>query len=105
MFEISDVMIDKEELASVLKIRVTVEEKDEEWKENISVLKMENSVSKPLVSTVVEKVSKNLSLQGFACSDCPEIRYILSPLSDCKDSKYRKQEDVIQFSLMERIRS
>ena len=100
MFEISDVMIDKEELAFVLKIKVTVEEKDEDLQENISVSKMENSVSKSLASTVVEKVSKILLYQGFACSECPEVRYILSPLSDCKDSITLRQEDEIQFSLM-----
>ena len=37
------------------------------------------------INTVIEKVSKILSLQGFACPLCPNSKYILLPLSECKD--------------------
>ena len=39
-----------------------------------------------MVETIVEKVEKLLSLQGFACTLCPKIQYLLLPLSECKDT-------------------
>ena len=33
-----------------------------------------------------KKVAKLLDTQGISCCHCPRTRYILSPLSDCKDS-------------------
>ena len=35
---------------------------------------------------MVKKVAKLLDTQGISCCHCPRTRYILSPLSDCKDS-------------------
>ena len=88
MFEISDVLIDKQELAMALNIDIKVpdnEEKEKEFPNNITVSKHLNSVSKSTIEIVVEKVSKILSLQGFACPLCPKIQYLLLPLSECKD--------------------
>lgn len=88
MFEISDVLIDKQELAMALNIEIKIPDNDENDKElpnNITVSKYLNSVSKTAIETVIEKVSKILSLQGFACPLCPKSEYILLLLSECKD--------------------
>lgn len=88
MFEISDVLIDKQELAMALNIDINIPDEDENENElpnNITVSKYLNSVSKMTIKTVIEKVSKILSLQGFACPLCPNSEYILLPLSECKD--------------------
>lgn len=88
MFEISDILIDKQELAMALNIDIDIPDEDEKENElptNITVSKYLNSVSKMTINTVIEKVSKILSLQGFACPLCPNSEYILLPLSECKD--------------------
>ena len=90
MFEISDVLIDKQELAMALNIDIEISENvpntDDTLSPNISVSKYLNSVSKTMVESIVEKVAKILSLQGFACTLCPKIQYLLLPLSECKDT-------------------
>ncbi len=89
MFEISDVLLDKEELAMALNIDIKVPEEASENKElssNITVSNFLNSVSKTAVDTLIQKVGKILSLQGFPCPLCPKIQYLLLPLSECKDT-------------------
>ena len=77
MFEISDVMIDKQELAMALNIEIVIPDRDSETD---NILSPNISVSKTMIDTIVEKVAKILSLQGFACSSCPKIQYLLLPL-------------------------
>lgn len=89
MFEISDVLLDKEELAIALNIDIKVPEEASENKElssNITVSNFLNSVSKTAVDMLIQKVGKILSLQGFPCPLCPKIQYLLLPLSECKDT-------------------
>lgn len=89
MFEISDVLLDKEELAMALNIDIKVPEEASENKElssNITVSNFLNSVSKTAVEVLIQKVGKILSLQGFPCPLCPKIQYLLLPLSECKDT-------------------
>ena len=89
MFEISDVLLDKEELAMALNIDIKVPEEASENKElssNITVSNSLNSVSKTAVEVLIQKVGKILSLQGFPCPLCPKIQYLLLPLSECKDT-------------------
>lgn len=88
MFEISDVLLDKEELAMALNIDIKVPDEALENKElssNITVSNFLNSVSKTAVDMLIQKVVKILSLQGFPCPLCPKIQYLLLPLSECKD--------------------
>lgn len=87
MFEISDVLLDKQELAMALNIDFNVHDEviEDELSENISVSNELNSVSKTTVKCLVEKLAKILSLQGLPCSYCPKIEYKLLPLSECKD--------------------
>ena len=90
MFEISDVLLDKEELAMALNIDIKVPEEASENKElssNITVSNFLNSVSKTAVDMLIQKVGKILSLQGFPCPLCPKIQYLLLPLSECKDTR------------------
>lgn len=89
MFEISDVLVDKEELAMALNIDIKVPEEASENKElssNITVSNFLNSVSKTAVNMLIQKVGKILSLQGFPCPLCPKIQYLLLSLSECKDT-------------------
>ena len=120
MFQISDIKIDKEEVAMSLNIRVTVpeekkimEETEVMDKEKVSAFACQNSknqVSEQQISVskkfacvpkshlvqMVQKVAKALYLHGIVCCTCTRARYILSPLSqDCK-SKTAKAELLIR---------
>ena len=89
MFEISDVLVDKEELAMALNIEIKLPDEVKEDSVSDSKICVSNyldSVSKSTVNTIVQKVAKVLSLQGFACPQCPKSQYILLPLSECKDT-------------------
>lgn len=93
MFQISDVMIDKDEVAMVLNIKIVLPDKgceepaSEENKETGSVSKASPSVSKAAMETLVEKVSQILTTQGFSCFGCPKSIYKLYPLSDdCREA-------------------
>ncbi len=87
MFEISDVLVDKLELAMALNIEINVaEDETNEIPANISVSKELNCVSKTAINVLVQKTAKILSLQGFPCCNCPKIEYKLLPLSECKET-------------------
>jgi len=89
MFQISDVLVDKDELAMALNIELKIPEEraeTEEQTENIRVSNYLNSVSKTAICAVIEKVGKILSLQGFPCYLCPKTEYMLLPLSECKET-------------------
>jgi len=109
MFQISDIKIDKEEVAMALNIRVNIPEEEEIMEETeivdmekaitlacqngenevsetqISVSKNFRSVPKSHLVKMIQKAAKALYLQGIACCTCAHARYLLSPLSqDCK---------------------
>ena len=92
MFQISDVLIDKEEVAMVLNITLTLPEKRTVESDN-SILEHEVCVSEDLscvsktdMETIIQKVAKVLDSQGIFCFHCPKSRYKLYPLSDgCKE--------------------
>lgn len=90
MFEISDVLVDKDEVAMALNIKVELPENDEtecELPPEISVSKYLSGVSKSHIAAVLQKVAKLLAAQGFPCCACPQIQYKLLPLSpDCKEA-------------------
>ncbi len=101
MFDISDVLIDKEEIAMKMKLPIHIPESSEpentpkagEKCVSETVTDDQIVVSKPLpcvplshIQYMVRKVAKLLDTQGLCCCHCPQTRYILSPLSDCKDS-------------------
>ncbi len=94
MFEISDVMIDKEEVAMTLNIRLELPENTEtesneevnhsEPEHEVIVSEALNSVSKSDIEIILRKMAQILSTQGIPCFSCPLSRYKLYPLSgDC----------------------
>ena len=89
MFEISDVLVDKDEVAMALNIRVDLPETDpqgEELPTEVTVSKCLCGVSKTHITEILRKVAKVLAAQGFSCCACPQIQYKLLPLSsDCKE--------------------
>lgn len=109
MFQISDVLIDKEEVAMVLNIKVSLP--DEEEKEqtadagghDICVSDELASVSKSNIEVLVEKMAKVLEPQGISCFRCAKSKYKLFPLSDACREEYllrAREESEKQFGLM-----
>jgi hypothetical protein len=97
MFQISDVMIDKEEIAMSLNIKISLPEADcsnepetDPIDNQLCVSNGEFSVSKPNIKTIVKKVLQTLSASGLSCCECPQSAYKLSPLSACKEKFYSK---------------
>lgn len=95
MFNISDVMIDKEEISMAFQISIIVGDVVDESvpelikDEQITVSDSLNSVSKHHIRKIIEKVAEILAAQGVFCCECHKTRYILYGLSDCKETKYR----------------
>ena len=109
MFQISDLQIDKEEVAMAFNIKVSIPEeeeimegperqdientirlacqnsKNEVSEAQISVPKNIGCVPKSHLVQMVRKAAKALYLQGVSCCTCTRARYLLYPLSyDCK---------------------
>ena len=92
MFDLSDVMIDKEEVAMMMQLPIHVPNETEETcvpelvkEEQISVPENVSCVPDSHMKFIIQKVSELLKTQGIFCCGCPHTRYILSPLSACKD--------------------
>ncbi len=80
MFRVSDVPIDKKEVALALKLKVELEENIEE---NI-VSDEKISVSKSSLKIIEEKLKETLNLSGFGCAVCKKSSSLLYRLSlDC----------------------
>lgn len=87
MFQISDVMIDKEEVAMCLNLHVSVPdttppEASTISDEQISVSTGLSSVSKPHILFFIRKVLQALETQWIPCLSCSKSKYMLYPLSD-----------------------
>ena len=83
MFQISDVLVDKDEVAMSFNIQMSVPEKE---LDSISCVPNEKIiVSKPNSEFLARKVLELLALQGIQCAQCRKSGYMLYPLSDdCK---------------------
>ncbi len=105
MFQISDIKIDKEEVAMALNIRVNIPEEEKNMEEaevmdaekaiavacqngekevsevQISVSKNFRCVQKSHLVKMIQKAAKALYLQGIACCTCTHARYLLSNIS------------------------
>lgn len=107
MFEVSDVLVDKEEVAMALNIKVELPENDTaefELPPEISVSKCFSSVSNSHIAILLQKVSQLLAAQGFPCGSCPKIQYKLLPLSpDCREvflvPYHMESDDNLRFLL------
>lgn len=83
MFQISDILVDKDEVAMALHLSVPVDEHTEA--EKTSGSNLENSGSNSHMEIIVQKVLQILSTQGIPCFSCQKFGYKLLPLShDCK---------------------
>ncbi len=81
MFCISDVMLDKEEIAMALNIKLDLDD---------SVSTTEDSVSNSNTEKIMQKVEQALISQGFQCSACRNFKYKLFKLSDCKGKSIKR---------------
>ena len=90
MFQISDTMVDKDEVALSLHLNADISDSDTATQDpdvapEISVSSEPASVSKPHMILLARKVLQILGAQGLPCFHCSRIRYRLYPLSDdCK---------------------
>lgn len=92
MFEISDVMVDKEEVAMTLNIRLELPKEDSAdldapaLEHEVIVSDELASVSKSHIEIILQKMAQILMAQGISCFGCPLSRYKLYPLSgDCRE--------------------
>ena len=85
MFEISDVMIDKEEVAMTLHVNVKVSEEPAGGvsEEQIRVSDLIPSVPKSHTLQIVRKAAQTLAVFGLTCCECPHALYKLFLFPDC----------------------
>lgn len=91
MFQISDVLIDKDEVAMSLNINVTLPDEAETDTptagHGVCVPPELSSVSKSHMETIIDKMAQVLETQGISCFRCSKSTYKLYPLSDgCRES-------------------
>ncbi len=88
MFEISDVMVDKEEVAMTLNIRLELpaegcaDYEDPSLEHEVIVSDELTSVSKSHIEIIMQKMAQILMAQGISCFGCSLSHYKLYPLSD-----------------------
>lgn len=88
MFEISDVMVDKEEVAMVLNIKLELPDNENTEgtqpaiEHEVYVSEALSSVSKRHMEIILSKMAEILSAQGVPCFSCRKSIYKLYPLSN-----------------------
>ena len=92
MFQISDVMVDKDEVAMSLNIQISTPD-IEPGEPLISVSNGPVIVSKSHEEIMAQKVLQLLALQGVGCSKCPRMTYKLYALS--RDSQGVVERDTL----------
>ncbi len=109
MFQISDVLIDKEEVAMVLNIKISLPTEGFHdnampgQKHEVTVSEELSSVSKQHIEIVLQKMAKVLDCQGLSCFRCSKSKYKLFPLSDdCPGKIYQPmhQSGRIRFGII-----
>lgn len=89
MFQISDVMVDKEEVALSLNIKIPQPCADPVTEDNTNYVSNQAIiVSKPPMDFIVQKVLQILEHQGVSCSQCFRCSYKLYSLSDDGKGEY-----------------
>lgn len=89
MFQIADVMVDKEEVAMALSIRVALPDEPEAGTGAAQSCGSKEAfrVSKSAMEIIVQKIGEILTAQGFSCLSCPKSQCKLYPLSDgCREA-------------------
>ena len=88
MFQISDIMVDKDEVAMALHIKIDLPDYKDSAADSMSVSKPVSGVSESTIASILQKVGKVLSAQGFPCFSCRKMLYKLLPLSpDCREMR------------------
>ena len=94
MFQISDVKVDKAEVALCLNIKIKTPRMEKACEERVADTAPEDKssvspetaiVSKSDVDFITDKALKVLENQGFSCIGCGRAVYKLYPLYDCKE--------------------
>ena len=98
MFQISDVMVDKDEVAMSLCIKVAAPDSGGEDPVH-SGSNEEVIVSKSQQGPVAQKVFQLLALQGVRCAACPRMTYKLYALSDDSKGMYERDTVVRRFRM------
>lgn len=93
MFQISDVLIDKDEVAMTLNINISLPEEapceaPAAAEHNVSVSPELSCVSKAHIEQILQKLAEILAAQGISCFGCPKSIYKLYPLSDACGERY-----------------
>lgn len=105
MFQISDVLIDKDEVAMTLNINITLSEEapceaPAATEHNISVSPELSCVSKAHMEQILQKLTEILAAQGIACFGCPKTIYKLYPLSDvCREGYFNHSKAGEEYRL------
>lgn len=98
MFQVSDVMVDKDEVAMSLRIKASAPDSDTEepvlWGSDGEII-----VSKPHQEVMAQKVLQILALQGVGCANCPRMAYKLYPLSRDSQGVGRRATVVRRFRM------
>ena len=94
MFQISDVMIDKEEVAMVLNIKLELPEEgnadatEQSSEREVYVSDELSIVSESHIPIILDRMAQILTAQGISCFGCPKSKYKLSPLSNACGGMY-----------------
>ena len=97
MFQISDVKVDKDEVAISLSIRVSTPDSTD--KPICCGSNEEIIVSKTHREIIARKVLQLLAAQGVGCAECPRMTYKLYPLSDDSKGMYEGDTVVRRFRM------
>ena len=107
MFQISDVFVDKEDVAIILKINITLPDETDSQADSaiteheVCVSEELSSVSKSNMEAVISKMAQVLDAQGISCFQCPKSIYKLYPLSDACREDYIShiQKGAVRFGM------
>ena len=104
MFEISDILVDKDEVAMALNMNISISDDTQDdfaLPCEIFVPHLKTGVSKSHISVILQKVAKVLAAQGLPCCECPNLQYKLLPLSyECKEAIYVTRRSTLRFLLI-----
>ncbi len=100
MFQISDVMVDKEEVAMALNLCIRVQDCAQDMAQPDCASDCSISVSKSHMEILIAEVLKLLKTQGVCCTTCPRFQYRLYPLSDCVGVLWEHEAEDLRLGLM-----
>ena len=100
MFQISDIMVDKEEVSMALHMCVRVQDCAQDMAQPDCASDSTFSVSKPHIEILIDEALKFLKTQGICCVDCHRFHDKLYPLSDCMEVLQEPDSASLRLGLM-----